>query len=136
MNGEVDPKEKNGSPDNNRESLSRRNFLGKLGKTAATVAGMGAFGFPALQSVGQDKEVGPQKPVGRRNDAYRTRRKAALFESRQKLPQHPTNGEEELYPTKIANFSKGLPHNSLGEVDLAAYATLIAALKSGKPADF
>jgi len=136
MDGEPDPNEKTSSSESSRESLSRRKFLGKLGKTAATVAGLGALGLPGLESVGEAKDIGPLTPDGRRDDAYRIRRKGALFESRQKLPQHPTNGEEDLYPNKIANFSKGLPHNSLGEVDLAAYATLIKALKSGKPADF
>jgi len=29
---------------------------------------------------------------------------------------HPTNGDEELYPNRIGNFHKTLPHNSIGEV--------------------
>jgi hypothetical protein len=37
---------------------------------------------------------------------------------------------------RIANFSKGLPHNELGEVDPAAYDALLVALASGDPADF
>jgi hypothetical protein len=47
---------------------------------------------------------------------------------------HPSNGDEELYPSRIGNFSKTLPHDPLtGEVDPAAYDTLLLALKS---ADF
>jgi hypothetical protein len=50
---------------------------------------------------------------------------------------HVCNGEEDDYAgTRIANFSKGLPHNGLGEVDPPAYNALLAALASGDPADF
>jgi hypothetical protein len=46
------------------------------------------------------------------------------------------NGDETLYPNRIGNFSKGLPHNSVGEVDPAAYGSLLNALSSGDPRDF
>ena len=52
------------------------------------------------------------------------------------MPSHSDNGDEALYPTKIGNYSKGLPHNAFGEVDLVAYGKLHAAVTSGKPADF
>ncbi|MBI4517546.1 MAG: vanadium-dependent haloperoxidase [Deltaproteobacteria bacterium] len=52
------------------------------------------------------------------------------------LPSHSTNGDEARYPNRIGNYSKGLPHNSLGEVDAAAYDALLAAAASGRPADF
>ncbi len=42
-----------------------------------------------------------------------------------------TNGDEQLYPNLIGNFSKGLPHNSLGEVDRSAYSALLSALDAG-----
>ena len=35
-----------------------------------------------------------------------------------------------LYPNKIASFSKTLPHNSLGEVNLSAFGALVTAIKS------
>ncbi|MBA2704477.1 MAG: vanadium-dependent haloperoxidase [Blastocatellia bacterium] len=50
--------------------------------------------------------------------------------------QHLSNGDETLYANKIANYSKGLPHNSDGTVVLSAYNSLIQALNSGRPADF
>ena len=49
---------------------------------------------------------------------------------------HPDNGDEARYPNKIGTYSKGLPHNRLGEVDLQAYRSLLAALDSGKSLDF
>jgi hypothetical protein len=49
---------------------------------------------------------------------------------------HENNGEEEDYPNRIANYSKALPHDNLGEVDPAAYDALLGALASGDKADF
>ncbi|MGH4021419.1 MAG: vanadium-dependent haloperoxidase [Pseudonocardiaceae bacterium] len=48
----------------------------------------------------------------------------------------PTNGDEERYPSRIGNFSKGLPHNDLGEVEPADYNALLRALRTGNFADF
>jgi hypothetical protein len=62
---------------------------------------------------------------------------AARAERAYPLPTHPTNGDEERYATtRIGSFTKGLPHNALGEVDPAAYTALLHALRSGQPADF
>lgn len=47
-----------------------------------------------------------------------------------------SNGDEQLYPRKFANFSKGLPHDAHGEVDRNAYRALIDALESGAPEQF
>jgi hypothetical protein len=52
------------------------------------------------------------------------------------MPNHPINGDEALYPNRIGNYSKGLPHNNVGEVDPAAYQSLLQALSSGDPRDF
>jgi hypothetical protein len=51
------------------------------------------------------------------------------------MPEHPTNGEEASYPY-VANYSKGLPHDELGEVDPAAYRALVRALGTGEREDF
>lgn len=61
---------------------------------------------------------------------------AAQLEKDEIHPPHPSNGDEQLYPKKIGSYSKGLPHNRFGEVDLAAYAAMTQALSSGLPADF
>jgi hypothetical protein len=50
--------------------------------------------------------------------------------------QHPSNLDEELYPNKIASYSKALPHNNDGTVVLSAFAALTKAVKSGDPDDF
>jgi hypothetical protein len=73
----------------------------------------------------------------RADQAYNVRVAAARTERARPLLPHPTNGDEQRYAgTYIASFSKGLPHNALGEVDPAAYAALLDALRSGRFADF
>ncbi|HZB29356.1 MAG TPA: vanadium-dependent haloperoxidase [Streptosporangiaceae bacterium] len=65
------------------------------------------------------------------------RRRAADVASRLdgEFPR-PSNGDEERYPSRVGNFSKGLPHNELGEVDPDAYDALLRALLSGDFAAF
>ena len=74
----------------------------------------------------------------RANECAKIRRDAAL-EGLQATPQnlqHPNNQDELLYPNRIGNFSKGLPHNDDGTVVLSAYNALLQALDSGRPSDF
>ncbi len=86
--------------------------------------------------------LSPQTPTERQDSALQIRQTAAQIAFDRPLPPHPNNGEEQDYcnesgfPNFIANYSKGLPHNGLGEVDPAAYYSLITALKSGKAEDF
>ncbi len=81
-------------------------------------------------------EVGPLGSMQRAIEARNLRNFAAKRQFLEPDPTHVCNGDEDLYPNKIASYSKGLPHNALGEVDLAAYETLMTALASGDPADF
>jgi membrane-associated phospholipid phosphatase len=46
------------------------------------------------------------------------------------FPTQQANGEERDYPY-VANFSKGLPHDTFGEVDPQAYRQLLDAIKTG-----
>ncbi len=77
-----------------------------------------------------------QDPQERRLEARRVRLRAANIAFELPIPPHPNNGDEELYPNRIANFHKGLPCNFLGEVNPTAYDIYLAALNSGKQADF
>ncbi len=68
--------------------------------------------------------------------AYDARVAAARLQDGQRAVRHATNGDESAVPGWIAAYSKGLPHNALGEVDGAAYRVLLQAVASGHPADF
>lgn len=85
---------------------------------------------------GKSCEIGPVDGQKRREQAFQVRREAARFQKNLPLPKHPCNGDEKLFSNKIGSYSKGLPHNSLGEVDLKAYKALIKALTTGNPHDF
>ena len=72
----------------------------------------------------------------RHDAAMEVRTNAALAQSRLPInPQRP-NGDETALANFIGCYSKGLPHSTLGEVNPAAYQALLAALASGKVADF
>ena len=113
---------------------SRRSFVRRVvaGATAASAVGL-AFKAGEPEAVA---EVGPLKPTKRRLKAYHLRVAAAKAQFRTTVPKHPDNGDEKRYETKIGNYSKGLPHNSVGEVDPNAYDEMMRCLTSGKPDDF
>jgi hypothetical protein len=125
-------------------SPDRRAFLGKVGGVAATVAaGLVLPEVPgSTRSEAAAQEIGPQAAIGpvtgrkREKRAFNLRVDAARRERDRPIADHPTNGDEDLFPGKIGNYSKGLPHNDLGEVNIAAYNSLIRALTTGSPADF
>jgi hypothetical protein len=68
--------------------------------------------------------------------AEKIRIEAARFARRQVHPAYPSNGDEDRYPNRIGNYSKGLPHDRLGEVDIRAYNALRNAFLTGSPCDF
>lgn len=72
----------------------------------------------------------------RANHAFKIRVEAALRERAIPIPAHTDNGDEERYANKTGSFTKGLRHNTIGEVDGDAYAALVAAIQSGRFADF
>lgn len=122
------------------KSSARRKFMGQFGVTGAAALTAGVIGFePLLQTDHSQVHGAPLEGSNQRaNDCAKLRRDAAQ-QGLQSTPanlQHPPNGDESLYPNKIANYSKGLPHNHDGTVVLSAYEALLKAINSAKPADF
>ena len=125
--------------------LTRRKFLGVGCATAATLAstmvGVSSLA-PETAAAAPPGSPAPFDPSGgnlqqRRTSARLTRLDAAQLAFTRPLPVIANNGEENDYGGKrIGNFSKGLPHNGLGEVDPAAYNALLFALSTGNNADF
>lgn len=72
----------------------------------------------------------------RRATARELRERMAEVAFRRPHPHQLTNGEESAYASYIANYSKGLPHNAVGEVLPHAYRALLRALQTGNPQDF
>jgi hypothetical protein len=114
--------------------LSRRGLIGG----SAALAGLAWTGGGTLAGA-PVRMVGDARPGGSRarsRYAVETRIAAARLQEREPVPHHATNGDETAHPRWSACYSKGLPHNALGEVDDAAYRLLLAALASGEPAEF
>jgi len=108
---------------------NRRTFLNQVG--AATIAA-GVIGVSQTQT---QAATGSNQRANACAKLRRDTANAGLQTTPQNL-QHPDNDDEELYPNKIGNFSKGLPHNNDGTVVLSAYNALLTAINSGRPADF
>jgi hypothetical protein len=114
----------------------RRTFLahvGGLGAAALTSgAALPASGDPA------DVEVSPAfaQRQRRRLEAVQIRQRAALRLLRRPLANHPENGDERRYASRIGSYSKCLPHDARGVVHAGAYDRYLAALRSGRGADF
>jgi hypothetical protein len=139
LNPSVVPARKSQQPgDDSLDSRSRRAFLGKVGGLTAAGWTASAIGLtpllaPPEANAEEDSAHGANERLAH---AFSLRREAALRDREAGLPAHPTNGDESRYRSRIGNFSKGLPHNSLGEVDPHAYRSLLEAVNSGQPEDF
>ncbi len=115
------------------DGLNRREVLGGVSLASlGAIAGAGAAGhLGAAAPAGAACEIGPEDPAARKLALHQLRVAAADAEVARPTTVWVCNGDEDLYPTRIASFSKTLPHNDNGEVDAAAYDTLLAAVASG-----
>jgi hypothetical protein len=126
--------------------VSRRKFLGGLGGAAAAAMASGVVGLAPLANAATaagesdlrlvTEAAGSPATRARRNACWAHRKDQADFWWKGGNVSHPTNGDEARYPNRIANYSKSMPHNGFGEVDPAAYDSLLKAVKSGKSTDY
>src|SRR6185312_10596407 len=98
--------------------VTRRGFLG-VGAAAAALAGLPAAAAPPAAA-----------GSGRAARAFWLREQAAREDLAAAAMPERDNGDEERYADRIGSFSKGLPHNALGEVDHEAYRALQRGLES------
>lgn len=119
----------------------RRKFLANLGKTTVAAAVVGAA-MPFLEE--RSSVVAQSRGI---NNSFYQQRAMACYQSRvaaaqdnfQPIPplfRRPNNGDEELYPNRIASYSKALPHQSNGEVVPSAYFAFLDAIRTGDPSMF
>jgi membrane-associated phospholipid phosphatase len=108
-------------------SQGRRKFLRNVG---------GLLGASSLNA--EDEVRTPRRPSAgnpRTANAYLLRETAAHFQSQRPPASPATNGDESLYPNFIGNYGKGLLHSQLGEVNQAAYQSLLHAVSTQKHSD-
>lgn len=125
---------------------TRRAFLGQVGgAAAATIASSAVLAGPltptasAAQSDAASFGGGGGSGTGSRQRAFKSftnRVNAAQAELSVPIPNEISNGDETRFPNFIGNYSKGLVHNSIGEVDSASYASLLRAVNTGEPQAF
>jgi hypothetical protein len=114
---------------------NRRAFLGQIrGAAAATLAAsaveLGPLTRPAR---GEERTRGRDE---RARECFEVRERAAEEEREVPIPPQVLNGDEKRYRNFIGNYSKGLPHNSIGEVDRDAYESLLDAAEEGTAGAF
>ena len=99
----------NGQPDTPGQGLSRRDFLKSAGGsgTLAAAMSMGLAGTLMAPTRAEADEVGPLPPNLRRVKAFQVRKNAALLYLKEKERLKRSNGDEDLYADKRANFFKG-----------------------------
>ncbi|HLJ23089.1 MAG TPA: vanadium-dependent haloperoxidase [Candidatus Acidoferrales bacterium] len=120
-----------------KTAIDRRAFLNGLGTTAGIAASLPAISILSEAATAYADDIGPQGGLARAETSERIRQGVAERESSVRIPNHEDNGDEALYPSKIGNYSKNLKHDSTtGEVDPAAYEAMIAAISTGRFADF
>ena len=120
-----------------KTAIDRRAFLNGLGTTAGIAASLPAISILSEAATAYADDIGPQGGLARAETSERIRLGVAERESSVRIPNHEDNGDEALYPSKIGNYSKNLKHDSTtGEVDPAAYEAMIAAISTGRFADF
>lgn len=120
-----------------RTSLSRRDFLAGaavLSGAELLAGGPSASADPAQRSGAHARDSSPS--ADRLSQAYEVRLEAARQARDLGAPQHPTNGDEQELPGRIACYTKGLPHDARGEVEPRAYDLLLKACTTGRPQDF
>lgn len=112
-------------------SVQRRSLF----KAAAMTALAAALPFQHANAAAPASGVGAgaDSMTRRRDRARQLRVELADSHAQTFALQHPNNGDEDLYADRnyFASFSRGLPHNALGEVDPAAYRELLGAIDAG-----
>ncbi len=119
---------------------SRRSFLKGIGYAAILPAATGMVSNTASADSKSDKFKFKHK-FNKRGDSRAKndlliRQSAASVNYRLSNAVQTPNQDELIYSGKIANFSKCLPHNDLGEVDSNAYQQLLTAIDSAQAADY
>jgi hypothetical protein len=89
----------------------------------------GAAAWPGAVRAEPQSAQGPAQQ--RAEEAFQIRKDTALNEKQAADVTQTVNGDEAAFANRIGNYSKGLPHNGLGEVDPSAYSIFLQAMQNG-----
>ena len=141
--------ESSGAP----RSPGRRRFIAGLGAATAAVStgalaplvaasSASALDAPTLTTQSpfhfghSDRSSTPSTTNKRLVNAFKLRLSEAQNDSHAGAAVNVDNGDNALYPDKGGTYTKGLPHDNFGRVDLNAFASFTKALNSGQFSDF
>lgn len=121
------PEEESGS------RIDRRSFLGRIVGGAAATAAAAALADPSTASAQSVAPVAAPEGVTNQRviEAFKLRVSEATQDAMVPLATNVSNGDEALYPDKAGTYTKALPHDSFGRVDLEAFSSFKTALNSG-----
>lgn len=121
---------------------NRRKILGQIGAAATAAGALASPSMSSAQTVGSSSNssgVGAP-PAGVTNrrvmEAMQLRVAEAVDDAKVRAATNRDNGDEARYPDKGGTYTKGLPHDQYGRVDLNAYQIFKRALNSGDPFRF
>ena len=126
-----------------KKGSTRRQFLGQVSVAAAGAAGV--LTMPSVATAQQSPETAASMtpvavPPGVSNnrviEAFVLRVGEATADALVPPARNVNNGDDARYPDKGGTYTKALPHDSFGRVDLTAYAAFKKALASGKFSDY
>ncbi|MDH5444456.1 MAG: vanadium-dependent haloperoxidase [Gammaproteobacteria bacterium] len=131
--------------DNNKQaalqSPSRRRFLNDSCALSIGGLAMGTVGGGVLLpsktvhanhlDLTQFRILKAETGEDRQEQVYELRKRVARYYKNLPLVDHPNNGDDSAYDTRIGSFTKSLPHNALGEVDQGVYDTYLTAIETG-----
>lgn len=123
------------------QGISRRAWLASSAAMVVTGTAAGAVTLGherEAEAAGDFDRSGTQRLrlAQRRAAAFRRRLEAAEAERDRPLPDIDVNGDEHAVRGFVAQFTKQLPHNAIGEPDAVAYQALLHAIDTADPAAF
>ena len=120
------------------KGATRRQFLGRVGAAAIVAGAMATPRTASAQSSGGTG--GAAIPPGVSNprviESFELRVSEAINDALLGPAVNQNNGDDARYADKGGTYTKGLPHDQFGRVNLTAYASFKKALASGKFSDF
>ena len=145
-NASEKPLDSSGAP----KSPGRRRFIAGLGAATAAVStgvlaplvatSSASAREPSTESIFGAAASSTAVPAGVSNSRLVQAFSIRVGEATQDALVGPAvnvnNGDTALYPDKGGTYTKGLPHDSVGRVNLNAFATFTHALNTGKFSDF
>ncbi len=126
------------------KSPGRRRFIAGLGAATAAVS-TGVLAPIVAASSASAREIdglspAPGVPPGVTHDrlvqAFSLRVGEATQDALVRPAVNVNNGDPALYPDQGGTYTKGLPHDDFGRVNLTAFASLRKALSTGRFSDF